>query len=357
VAVSAPLAARIAGMALQCVERAYPYKMAHVLMRDDDAQPPRRLTPAFYGCFDWHSAVHAHWSLATLCAAHPEARWAEEARRVLRAHLTPANIAAEVAYQGPRPGFECPYGLTWLLLLAVALRRAPALAPEAAALAPLEALAAARLVAWMDALPRPIRSGEHSQSAFGMTLLGEWAEASGRVDVAASVRARAFALHGDDRDVPLHLEPSGYDFLSPALGAAALMAAVWRDDPPAFAGWLARACPALLSAPTPLTPTRSPDPSDGKLAHLDGLNASRAWCLAAVAQALPPDQRPNVFDALRASAQAHLAAALDALDSPHYACTHWLGSFALRALCAPCPWGEILRGQNSMSSSGQPTSL
>jgi hypothetical protein len=334
-ALTPALAAQLAHMILGCVERAYPYKAAHLLLSDADAMPPRQLTPAFYGCFDWHSAVHSHWALATLAAAFPTSDWAPEALRVLRAHITPDNIAAEVAYQTPRPGFECPYGLAWLLLLAAALRADPATAPQALAISPLESLAMARMVAWMQALPSPIRTGEHSQSAFGMTLLGEWASSQARPDITALVRARAIALHGHDRDAPLHFEPSGYDFLSPTLGVAALMAQTLNDDPPAFATWLARFCPPLLSGVARLTPARSPDPSDGKLAHLHGLNASRAWCLDAIALALPPSHTPHAMR-MRADADLHRAHAIASLSSPHYACTHWLGSFALRALlCAP----------------------
>ncbi len=290
---------------------------------DADARPPRALTPAFYGCFDWHSAVHSHWALVRAVRASPPDSFHVEARRALARSLTPDNVAAELAYAATRPGFELPYGQAWLLQLAAELASWDDDDARAwsAALAPLEELAATRLLAWLERLLWPIRSGEHSQSAFATGLLLDWTRARGRDD--RRVAERVLELHGSDRDGPLHLEPSSHDFLSPCLGAADLVRRVLPPD--TFAAWLTRFLPDVR-----LDPVVCPDPSDGKLAHLDGLNLSRGWMLAAIAAALPADElrRP----ALERSARQHLEAGVAALDGEHYEGAHWLGSFALYGL-------------------------
>lgn len=325
------LADRIAALALSGVEREFPNKLAHLMLSADDAlRTPSQLTPAFYGCFDWHSAVHSHWTLTVLASRFPSAPWVAEVRRVLTKHITPENIAAEVAYIAPRPGFECPYGLAWLLLLAVALDAWPDPAAQAAsaAIKPLESLALDRMLGWLQRLPKPVRSGEHSQSAFGMSLLREWAETRHRTDVLTLVDALAIAFHGQDHSAPFHFEPSGYDFLSPSLEVAALMAR--SLDQPRFVAWLSAFWPALQSADVCLEVAQCPDRSDGKLAHLDGLNLSRARALQTILRALP--QSHAACASLSALAAAHLAAGLAALETPHYEGTHWLGSFGVRAV-------------------------
>lgn len=325
------IAERFARLALDCVHREYPNKLAHVLASDEDVAAPRSLTPAFYGCFDWHSAVHGHWLLVRLLRLHPQASFAAEARAALTRSLTPEHIAGELAYlrRSDREGFERPYGLAWLLQLAAELRQWDD--PEARrwiqALAPLEALAAERLRGWISKLSYPIRSGEHAQTGFALGLALDWARVAGDEAFASVVVQATRRFHDADRDCNLDLEPSGHDFLSPCLGAADLMRRVL--PPGSFARWLDRALPAVpLDGSTgwlePVTPS---DRADGKLAHLDGLNLSRAWMLEGVALGLPAGDARRA--SLREAARVHAAAGLAAVTGEHYAGGHWLGSFAV----------------------------
>jgi hypothetical protein len=310
-------AERFARLALACVHQEYPNKIAHVLASDAEALPPRALTPAFFGCYDWHSSVHGHWLLARLARLAPEAPFAAPARSALARSLTPENVAREVAYlEGAgRASFERPYGLAWLLQLAGELRESGD--PLYAVLAPLERAAVARLTAWLPKLSHPIRSGEHSQTAFAFGLMLD--SGAGGEPFAELVRSRARAFYLADRACPLAYEPSGEDFLSPCLAEADLMRRVLA--PAEFARWLSAFLPEMSLAPAVVT-----DPSDPKLAHLDGLNLSRAWMLEGIAAGLPPgDPR---LPSLRAAAQAHAHAGLASVTGEHYEGGHWLGSFA-----------------------------
>lgn len=324
-------ATRLANLALACVHREYPNKIAHVLDSDADALPPRKLTPAFYGCFDWHSAVHGHWMLARLARLFPQAPFAARARAALATSLTPDNIAGEVQYmqRKGRETFERPYGLAWLLQLAAELHewQDPQAKQWAAALRPLEELVAARVKAWLPKLSHPIRTGEHSQTAFAFALFTDYARLVGDRELEELVRARGHAFHFDDRDCPLtEYEPSGQDFLSPCLAVADLAR---RFMPPVrFAAWLGGFLPGLpLEERADWLPLAVvTDPTDGKLAHLDGLNLSRAWMLEGIAAGLPPAD-PRVA-ALRAAAAVHRRDGLAAVTGEHYEGGHWLASFA-----------------------------
>jgi len=336
---NAALASRIAEMVLAAVEREYPSHILHVLFHDADARPPRELTPAFFGSFDWHSAVHGHWSLARLLHSDLAGAHAEPARAVLGRAFTRERMEAERRYLEPRPGFERPYGLAWLLQLAAELREWGARDREASgwasAIEPLEQLAARRLAGWVERLPWPIRSGEHSQSAFALGLALDWARSAAPGPEAAVLEASILEIavehYGNDRVAPIEYEPSGHDFLSPALGEADL---VRRLMPPAgYGAWLADFLGDLArpAAARWLTPVRSPDRTDGKLAHLDGLNLSRAWMLEGIASGVAPG---TTRTALVEAAARHRAAGLAALEGDDYMGTHWLGSFALYLVTA-----------------------
>ncbi|HEY6867413.1 MAG TPA: DUF2891 domain-containing protein, partial [Candidatus Eisenbacteria bacterium] len=283
----------IAAMVLECVHREYPSHVSHALAGDHDARPPRQLTPAFFGCYDWHSAVHGHWCLARLLRLHPGAAYAPRAAAALARSLTPDHVAAEAAYLGApgREGFERPYGLAWLLQLAAELREweAAAAAPWRVALEPLERLAAERLASWLPRLRWPVRSGEHGQTAFALGLTLDWARIARDRALDALVAARAREFFSGDVDAPIAYEPSGHDFLSPVLGEADIMRRVL--EPEQFSGWLGRLLPDLEgeAAVRWLTPVVPTDRADGKLAHLDGLNLSRAWMLEGIVGALAPD--------------------------------------------------------------------
>ncbi len=349
-------AARFARLALNCLHREYPNKIAHVMSSDADAAPPRVLTPAFYGCFDWHSAVHGHWMLARLARLFPDAPFAKEARAKLAASITAENIAAEVRYlTGPnRDSFERPYGLAWLLTLGAELRRGEA--GLAHLLEPLENAACGKLESWMKKLPKPDRSGQHANTAFALGLildaLGETrekdAEGTPETPEWRSVLTwfeAASRFYANDRNAPLAFEPSGEDFLSPCLAEADLMRRLY--GPEKFAVWLARFLPDFSS----LAPAVSPDRSDGKLAHLDGLNLSRAWMLKGIANALPGNdsRRPQ----LHGLAEAHRDAGLAAVTGEHYEGGHWLGTFAVYLETGAAGEGSFdLRDRGSRAGQG-----
>jgi adenylyl-sulfate kinase len=338
----AAAAERFADLALACIHREYPNKLGqHVLTSDGDVRPPRELTPAFYGCFDWHSAVHGHWMLARLARKFPEAAWARRARTALGKSLTAENLGREVEYMAGRgrTSFERPYGLAWLLQLAAELGEWRDAEAWSAALAPLVEIAVARLEEWLRKLAYPVRSGEHSQSAFSLGLMLDYARVSGRVEFRSAIESKVLEFYFRDRGGPLDYEPSGEDFLSPCLAEADVMRRVLRGGE--FAEWLQSFLPSIPGDGSAwIQPVAAADPSDPKLGHLDGLNLSRAWMLRAIAAALPcGDGRVR---SLRRTADEHARASLEAVTGEHYEGGHWLGTFAVYMLTASgggmCVW-------------------
>ncbi|MBS0581365.1 MAG: DUF2891 domain-containing protein [Proteobacteria bacterium] len=330
-ALSAEAAQRFAALALKCLHQEYPNHISHTLAGDADVHPPRELTPAFYGCFDWHSDVHGHWLLVRLLRLFPQAPFAAQARRELAQTFTAQNIAGEVAYLrgAGRANFERPYGLAWLLRLAAELRSwdDPDARAWAAVLQPLESEAAARIGSWLPRLHYPIRIGEHDQTAFSFGLTWDWALAAGDEPMRAALRDAAARFYRADRNCPLAYEPSGEDFLSPCLAEADFMRRVLGQAE--FARWLGTFLPQIprSAGSAWLTPGVVTDRADPKLAHIDGLNLSRAWMLEGIAAALPrADARRAALDA---AAAAHRAAALPAVTGEHYEGGHWLGTFAV----------------------------
>jgi hypothetical protein len=337
----AKAAERFAKLALACVAKEYPNKISHVLNSDADVAPPRKLTPAFSGCYDWHSSVHGHWLLARLLRTFPNASFAAQAREALRKSLSAENLKQEAAYlrgEG-RASFERPYGLSWLLQLCAELREwdDDQAREMSANLRPLEDIAIERLKAWLPKLSHPVRIGEHDQTAFGLGLMLDYARSTQNDSFARLVSDAARKFFLADKDCPLNYEPSGEDFLSPCLGEADVMRRVLTQAE--FAKWLADFMPQIPMTGNPpshspaaasgdwLKPVVSPDPSDPKLAHLDGLNLSRAWMLEGILSALPQDDRRRA--ALQAAAEAHRTAGLAAVTGAHYEGGHWLGSFAV----------------------------
>ncbi len=324
-------AARFAALALDCVHKEYPNKIAHTMASDADVEPPRALTPAFYGCYDWHSSVHGHWLLARLAKDFPGAPFAAQARAALSRSLTVANLEAEAAYLrgSGRASFERPYGLAWLLQLAAELKGwdDPQARQWSAALAPLEAEASRRIAAWLPKLRYPIRVGEHSQTAFAFGLISDWAEVAGDSAMAGLLDSRARAYYLADRDCPLRYEPSGEDFLSPCIAEADFMRRVLPTA--VFAKWLSGFLPGIPSNGGAhwLVPGEVTDRSDPKLAHIDGLNLSRAWMLEGIASGLPGNDQRRA--SLLAAARVHRDAALPAVTGEHYEGGHWLGTFAV----------------------------
>src|SRR5437773_4397336 len=330
-------AERFAKLALTCVEKEYPNKISHVLNSDTDVAPPRKLTPAFYGCYDWHSSVHGHWLLVRLIRTFSDASFAAPARDALRKSLTAENLKQEAAYLrgAGRTSFERPYGLAWLLQLCAELREwDDEQAREMSAnLRPLEEAAVERLKTWLRKLSHPVRIGEHDQTAFALGLMLDYARSTGNEAFAKLVSDSAKKFFLVDKSCPLAYEPSGEDFLSPCLAEADVMRRVLSQTE--FAKWLKELLPQIPEGPLQgkaaranwLPVTVSPDPSDPKLAHLDGLNFSRAWMLAGIASVLPADdpRRP----ALSAAADEHRRAGIAAVTGAHYEGGHWLGSFVV----------------------------
>src|ERR1017187_7034564 len=325
-------AERFANLALACVHKEYPNKISHNLNSDADVAPPRKLTPAFYGCYDWHSSVHGHWLLVRLIRTFPNASFAPSARDALRQSLTADNIAQEAAYlraEG-RTSFERPYGLAWLLQLVAELREwdDPQAREMVANLRPVEQAALERLADWLPKLPYPVRIGEDSQTAFALGLMLGYARSTGDAKFADLVESKAHQFYFADKDCPLAYEPSGEDFLSSCLGEADLMRRVLPSDQ--FARWLRAFLPQIAQARTGfswLRPVVSPDHSDPKLAHLDGLNLSRAWMLEGIAAGLPKGDKRLAM--IIAAADDHRRAGLAAVTGEHYEGGHWLGSFAV----------------------------
>lgn len=322
----ADLAEKLATVALECVHREYPNKISHVLNSDGDVRAPRELTSAFYGCYDWHSAVHNHWLLTRLARLFPYQAFAAEAKRALERSLTPANVRGEVQYLSGdgRQSFERPYGLAWLLQLAQELAEWSELvgAELRANLRPLEQAAVDRLESWLANLERPVRTGEHNQTAFSLGLMIDYTRHAENRRFLDLLTACAHRFYGEDRNWPLDYEPSGEDFLSPGLAEADVMRRVLAAKE--FADWL----DGFVAQPLEkLRPVRSPDPSDPKFSHLDGLNLSRAWMLDGIASALADDDARKA--ALEKLADAHVEAGMTALTGEHYVGSHWLGTFAV----------------------------
>ncbi len=310
----------MAAIALGHVTKEYPNKLDHVMGSDADALPPRELHPIFFGSFDWHSCVHGWWTLLTLHRLHPN----EEITKLAASTFTAEKVAAELAYLD-RPlsrGFERPYGWAWLLYLHLEAARHPQeWAPN---LEPLARAFADRLRDYLGALTYPIRVGTHFNTGFALILSLEWAEQFDP-DLAKQIRDRSRHWFGTDRDCQAW-EPGGDEFLSSALIEALCIA---RAHPALFPIWFEQFLPRVRDRDpgTLFSPAIVSDHSDGKIAHLDGLNLSRAWCWRSIALHLPGPERRIA----KAAADDHLSAAMPHL-SGDYMGEHWLQSFALLAL-------------------------
>ena len=320
----ADLAARMARIALGHVAREYPHKLDHVLLSDADALTPRVLHPIFFGSFDWHSCVHGWWTLLTLRRLFPQIAEASEIDRLADETFTREKVAAELAYLD-RPGsrgFERPYGWGWLLYLHLEAARHPQ--AWAAELEPLARAFARRFQDYLAVLTYPIRVGTHFNTAFALILSLEWADAFDE-PLADAIRGRTRDWFGGDRDCQAW-EPGGDEFLSPALIEALCMA---RAHPARFPIWFEQFLPrvAVREPATLFTPAIVSDRSDGKIAHLDGLNLSRAWCWRSLAPLLPSAEQEIATE----GAEVHLDAAMPHLAGD-YMGEHWLASFALLAL-------------------------
>ena len=324
------LSDRFARLALDCVHREYPNKISHVMQSDDDARAPHELTPAFYGCFDWHSSVHGHWLLVRTLNTAPESTLEDEIRTKLAQSFTAQNIEGELAYyqREDRASFERPYGIAWFLQLIAELEESsdPQLSEWRETLRPLEAEIVANTMDWLPKLSYPIRLGTHNQTAFAFGLILDYARTVGDEVLEETLIDKIRSFHLEDVNCPIGYEPSGEDFLSPCLMEADLMRRILQ--PQEFAAWLSGFLPDLPEDGSAdwLAPGIVLDPSDGKLVHLDGVNLSRAWALEGMAAGLPEGDPRRA--GLVAAAEVHKKAGIAAVSDEHYSGSHWLASFA-----------------------------
>ena len=327
-------ASTFARLALTNVEREFPSKLDHVMAGPGDVASARSLHPAFFGSFDWHSSVHGHWMLVRLLRLFPDLPEAASVRAAVGAHLAAANIDAEVAYlQRPESrAFERSYGWAWLLKLAeeLACWQDSDAHDWSRDLAPLAYAIVDRYLAWLPEMAYPIRHGVHANTAFALAFAYDYARSCDAARLASLVSAKALEWYGADIDAPAAWEPSGTDFLSPALVEADLMRRIL--DTGDFGEWLARFLPGIeRSSPVSLfKPATVRSRSDPYIVHLDGLNLSRAWCWRAIARALPGDDPRAAIAA--AVGRLHLAAGMNGVASGEYVGDHWLATFAVLAL-------------------------
>ncbi|WP_417690604.1 DUF2891 domain-containing protein [Pseudidiomarina sp.] len=313
---------------LHCVETPYPYKTGITLGSAEDLKEPAEHHPIFYGCFDWHSAAHGYWSLVTLLRQFPDIEHAAEARAILKRNITAENGAQEAAFfsKDINKSFERTYGWAWLLKLADELKAwdDPMASELSANLQPLVDVIVQRYTEFLPKLVYPVRVGEHTNTAFGLSFAYDYAVNHELTELKGLIEQRSRDYFLDDKNCPISWEPSGYDFISPCLEEIGLMQRVLPKDE--FLPWLQDFMPQLADVDYRLEVGRVSDRSDGKLVHLDGLNFSRAWNLYALANAYPQ------YAHLSEVADQHMAYSYPNLIGDSYEGGHWLGSFAIQAL-------------------------
>ena len=319
---------RLAQLPIDCIQTEYPNKLNQTIGSASDLKTPQNLHPAFYGCFDWHSAVHGHWSLVSLLKQFPELENAEDIKKMLLQNMSEANIKIEVEYfyGTHNSSYERTYGWAWLLKLAEEIH---AWDDETARtleqnLQPLTDLIVTKYLEFLPKLNYPIRVGEHPNTAFGLSFAYDYAKSVENLELESLIEKRAKDFYANDKGCPLSWEPSGFDFLSPCFEEAALMKRVLPKAE--FKTWLAEFLPQLADANFKLETGKVSDRSDGKLVHLDGVNFSRAWSLNEIAKDLPE------YKHLQNIANQHINYSLPNVVGDSYEGGHWLGSFAIYAL-------------------------
>lgn len=319
-----------ARMPLQYLRQQYPNHIMHLLNGDADVLSPRELHPVFYGCYDWHSAVHGYWLLLRCLSLYPELTCRPEIITLFDEHFTPDNIAQELAYfNAPsRASFERPYGYGWLLALAQELKNSslPQATEWSRCLEPLTRDIRERLMDYLSKLTYPIRVGTHFNTAFALVLGLDYARSLQDQTLETVILNAAKSYYLADVDYPANYEPAGDEFISGGLVEALLMSKVASD----FAGWFDNFLPDLGAASTLMNPAVVSDRIDPKIAHLDGLNLSRAWCMKHISHALA-DNHPAQTE-LKDAISRHLKASVGHVVESHYSGGHWLASFALLAL-------------------------
>ncbi|WP_431157571.1 DUF2891 domain-containing protein [Winogradskyella poriferorum] len=319
---------RLAELPLACVSVEYPNKLGQTLGGNEDLKSPKELHPTFYGCFDWHSAVHGHWSMVSLLRQFPELEKKAEMRDWLLQSISKDNIENEVLYFHGKhnTSYERTYGWAWLLKLVEELHQwdDPLARTLEANLQPLTDLVVERYLEFLPKLNYPIRVGEHPNTAFGLSFAYDFAVTVNNTALKALIEERAKDFYLKDANCPLSWEPSGFDFLSPCLEEAALMKRVLPKEE--FVNWVDAFLPQLKDTAFNIKMGEVSDRTDGKLVHLDGVNFSRAWSLNYIAKDLPQ------FSHLKSLANKHINYSLPSIVGDSYEGGHWLGSFAIYAL-------------------------
>lgn len=320
---------QLAQLPLDCMQLEYPNKLDHVMASQEDIETPSRLHPAFYGCFDWHSSVHGHWSLVRLLKEFPDLEKADEIKAKLLENISKENIEVEVSYFSTdyHKSSERTYGWAWLLKLAEELHNWDT--PEARILEenlqPLTDLMVKYYKEFLPKLTRPIRVGEHSNTAFALVFAYDYAETFKDSELKNLIIQRAEYFYLKDENCPIDYEPGGYDFLSPCFEEIDIMQRILTGEE--FFSWLSHFIPDIFKANFTMYPAEVSDRDDGKLVHLDGLNFSRAWVFYDLAGKYPELRH------LRILGNQHMNYSLDnILEGDSYMGSHWLASFALYAL-------------------------
>ena len=320
---------KLADLPLACLNTQYPNKLGQTLGSEKDLLSPIDLHPAFYGCFDWHSSVHAHWSLVRLLKRYPKLDRAAEIKEKLEASLTKENIEKEMEYfrKEHNLDYERTYGWAWLLKLSEELYTwdTDMGAELSANIKPLADLIEVRFTEFLPKLNYPIRVGEHTNTAFALSFAHDYAVATENADFRGIIEKRARDFYLTDKGCPISWEPSGFDFLSPCLEEVDIMRKIIPKA--AFSLWLDNFMPQLKDPNYALAVGEVSDRKDGKLVHLDGLNFSRARVFFGLA-----NQYPNEFSHLRKLADQHINHSFPNLVGDSYEGGHWLGSFAIYAL-------------------------
>ncbi|MFD2201182.1 DUF2891 domain-containing protein [Shivajiella indica] len=320
---------RLAALPLHCMQVEYPNKLNQTLENEAYLKGPKELHPAFYGCFDWHSSVHGHWMLVSLLRQFPDLVKKEEIKKKLLENISKENIEAEVAYflSPQESSFERTYGWAWVLKLAEELHLwdDPFAKELESNLQPLTDLMIEKYLDFLPKLIYPIRVGEHSNIAFGLTFAYDYAKTLNHIALEETIRTRAIDWFQQDANCPMSWEPSGFDFLSPCFQELDIMRKVLPRD--TFKDWVNQFLPDLASKDFTLEPGKVSDRTDGKLVHLDGLNFSRAWVLYGLAKDFPTE-----YGHLVENANEHILYSLPSIVDDNYEGTHWLGSFAVYAL-------------------------
>ncbi len=320
-------AKRLLSLPMKCVQKEYPNKLGQVLNEKGDLKSPAELHPSFYGCFDWHSSVHGHWLMVKLVSKYPELI-SDSVLTVLQTNLSKDNIEREIAYFGTKNNgsFERTYGWNWLLKLQLELENwnHPVGKELSSNLKPLSDLFCRKYIEFLPKLNYAIRSGDHINTAFGLTFAYDYALAHSNDSLKTVIEKRARDFYFNDKSYPLHLEPSGYDFLSGGFEEIDIMRRILSKEE--FKGWLKKFAPQLFNKKFTLEPGKVSDRSDGHLVHLDGLNFSRAWCLYGITLTLPELKHLNTI------ADQHIQTSLSNIVDGDYMGEHWLASFALLAL-------------------------